>query len=117
MVFGLKTVVRRTYLELNEPGLLSNGVPRLYLYSKADKLVDWREVEAHARSAEERGASGKTELVRFETSEHVAHIREDAEKYWDAVRVCWENRRRLNMNGVGKESRAQWAKMTSSCQP
>ena len=94
-VLGRKTAIRRTYFELNELGLLPNGVPRLYLYSKADKLVDWQEVEAHARNAEENGASGKTELVRFERSEHVAHIREDAKKYWDAVRVCWENRKRV----------------------
>jgi len=92
-VLRRKTVVRRTYFELNEPGLLPNGIPRLYLYSKADKMVDWREVEAHARNAEESGASGKAELVRFERSEHVAHIREDAGKYWNAVRVCWESRK------------------------
>jgi len=101
-VLRRKTVVQRTYMELNEEGLLPNGVPRLYLYSRADKVIDWKEVEAHARNAEENGASGKTELVKFEKSEHVAHVREDAEKYWDAVRVCWESRKVFNMNGVVK---------------
>lgn len=101
-VLRRKSVVRRTYFGLNEPRLLPNGVPRLYLYSKADTMVDWREVEAHARNAEENGASGKTELVKFEKSEHVAHVREDAEKYWDAVRMCWKSRKSLNMNGAGK---------------
>lgn len=97
-----KSIVRRTYLGLNEPALLPSGVPRLYLYSKADKMVDWREVEEHARSAEECGASGRTELVRFERSEHVSHVREDAVRYWDAVRKCWEDRKSPDMNGAGK---------------
>lgn len=91
-----KSIVRRTYIGFNEKGLLPDGVPRLYIYSLADKMVDWREVEAHARLAEKNGvvAPGKVELCRFEGSEHVAHIREDAGKYWRAVGRVWEMRKR-----------------------
>jgi hypothetical protein len=92
-MLGRKSIVRRTYLALTEKGLLPAGVPRLYLYSLADKMVDWKEIEAHARMAEENGASGKIELVRFENSEHVAHVREDAGRYWRSVQRAWEERK------------------------
>lgn len=92
-MLGRKSIVRRTYMALTEKGLLPAGVPRLYLYSLADKMVDWKEIEAHARMAEENGASGKIELVRFERSEHVAHVREDAGRYWRSVQRAWEERK------------------------
>jgi hypothetical protein len=97
-LLGRKSIVRRTYLGMNEKGVLPEGVPRLYIYSLADSMVDWKEVEAHARVAEEDegiSGSGKVELCRFEGSEHVAHLREDAGKYWDAVQRRWEGRKKV----------------------
>lgn len=82
---GRKSVVRRMYLALNQKGLLPPSARRLYLYSLSDKLVDWREVEAHARTAEESGVAAEVTMVRFEKSAHVAHIREDPDKYWGAI--------------------------------
>ena len=82
---GRKSIVRRMYMGLNEKGVLPPRVPRLYLYSLSDTLVDWREVEAHARAAEEASVAGDVTTVRFEKSAHVAHVREDPDKYWGAV--------------------------------
>jgi len=82
---GQKSVVRRMYLALNQKGVLPPSVRRLYLYSLSDQLVDWREVEAHARTAEESGVAAEVTMVRFEKSAHVAHIKEDPGKYWGAI--------------------------------
>jgi hypothetical protein len=74
--------------ELNDPGIFNNVVPRVYLYSKADQMVDWTEVEDHADQAASKGWS--VEKVRFEKSPHVGHILEDGERYWGAVMNAWE---------------------------
>ncbi|KAK4108607.1 hypothetical protein N656DRAFT_717859 [Canariomyces notabilis] len=63
-------------------------VRRTYVYSEGDKLVDWRDVEAHAREAEGKGFVVRRE--RFEGSEHVAHMRKEPERYWWVVKETWE---------------------------
>jgi hypothetical protein len=79
--------------ELNDPEIFDNGVPRVYLYSKADQMVDWTEVEDHADQAVGKGWG--VERVRFEKSSHVGHILEDGERYWGAVMRGWEKGRGL----------------------
>ncbi|KAL1745990.1 hypothetical protein HDZ31DRAFT_73219 [Schizophyllum fasciatum] len=71
---------------------------RLYIYSKTDELVGWREVAEHVALVRlERGAGAKAEhgaaadvreLV-FEDSPHVAHARTDPARYWTAVKALW----------------------------
>ena len=58
-------------------------VPRLYLHSKADRLVAAEDVAAHAAKIEAR-----VPVVRevWEVAEHVALPLEDSERYWSAVR-------------------------------
>lgn len=74
--------------ELNDPEIFDARTPRVYLYSKADQMVDWTEVEDHANQAVEKGWSA--EKVRFMASPHVGHILEDGERYWGAVMDAWE---------------------------
>jgi hypothetical protein len=74
--------------ELNDTAIFKNTAPRVYLYSKADQMVDWVEVEDHAAHAASKGWS--VERVRFEKSPHVGHILEDGERYWGAVMKAWE---------------------------
>jgi len=62
--------------------------PRLYLFSRKDKLIPWRDVTHHAGIAKERGMDVYCEL--FEESEHVAHIRVEPERYWTSVQKVWE---------------------------
>ncbi|KAI1506439.1 hypothetical protein F5X99DRAFT_2970 [Biscogniauxia marginata] len=61
---------------------------RSYIYGKADALVDWRHIEAHAKAAMEKGFSVREE--RFDQSPHVSHMRYDSERYWKIVTDTWE---------------------------
>ncbi|KAG1736528.1 hypothetical protein EDB19DRAFT_1896032 [Suillus lakei] len=61
--------------------------PRLYLFSRKDKLIPWQDVMQHAETAKERGIDARCEL--FEESEHVAHIRIEPERYWASVNEIW----------------------------
>jgi Eukaryotic protein of unknown function (DUF829) len=90
-VLGAESIVQQSYREMNDGGIFDMDTPRLYLYSKSDEMVNWRHVEAHAEIARKKG-DVRVECVRFEKSGHVNHVREDGEKYWDAVRRCWEAR-------------------------
>ncbi|KAB8216101.1 hypothetical protein BDV33DRAFT_179569 [Aspergillus novoparasiticus] len=61
------------------------GKPRrCYIYSDADELVDWRDVERHADEAEARGWVVTRE--KFLGSPHVSHMRADPERYWGIVK-------------------------------
>jgi hypothetical protein len=61
--------------------------PFLYIYSKADKSVPYRHIQPHTEVAESEGQD-VTRLV-FDSSEHVAHMRSDPERYWGGVKACW----------------------------
>ncbi|KAF2267502.1 DUF829-domain-containing protein [Lojkania enalia] len=87
VVFRFENVVQRLRAGLNDTNLFPLQASRLYVYSKADKMVWWQDIEAHATTAETLGWEVKR--VRFEKSPHAAHILEDAEKYWDAVKSLW----------------------------
>lgn len=59
-------------------------IRRAYIYSPADLLTDYRDVEAHAAEAETKGFS--VALEKYENSAHVAHLRKDESRYWDIVK-------------------------------
>lgn len=67
-----------------------DGVSRLFLYSRTDPLIPAEAVEAHARLLEARGT--QVELVRFDGTGHVNHIRGQANqvRYWRAVQDAWQ---------------------------
>lgn len=56
---------------------------RCYVYSDADDLVHWRDVERHATAAESAGWAVQRE--KFLGSAHVAHMKADPERYWGIV--------------------------------
>ncbi|KAL4915779.1 hypothetical protein BDW62DRAFT_203375 [Aspergillus aurantiobrunneus] len=62
---------------------------RCYIYSDADELVDWKDVEKHASDAESKGFLVRR--VKFLGSEHVAHMKADPERYWNTVKPCLLN--------------------------
>ncbi|QRW05751.1 indole-diterpene biosynthesis protein PaxU [Ceratobasidium sp. AG-Ba] len=87
-------VFEQMHAGLHDPKLLSQNVPRTYLYSDVDELVQMESVEAHANEA--KGllqASGVdpalVRLVKFEGSKHVSHVRQDPQRYWAAVVDTW----------------------------
>ncbi|PLB45230.1 putative indole-diterpene biosynthesis protein PaxU [Aspergillus steynii IBT 23096] len=57
--------------------------PRYYIYSDADELVNWMDIEAHAAEAESKGWTVRRE--KFDGSPHVSHMRADPERYWGVV--------------------------------
>ena len=77
---------------LNDTSLFDVRTPRVYLYSKADVMVGYEEVEEHAGLASAKGWD--VEKVRFENSAHAGHIREDDVKYWNAVMEAWNRGQR-----------------------
>ena len=63
-------------------------VRRVYIYSPADELTDWKDVEAHAAEAKSKGCS--VALEKYERSAHVSHMRKDENRYWEIVRKTIE---------------------------
>ncbi|KAF7317168.1 hypothetical protein HMN09_00451700 [Mycena chlorophos] len=63
--------------------------PRLYLYSMADAMVPWQDVDAHYAVCERAGMDVRR--VKFAASPHVAHARVYPEEYWGAVKSVWEH--------------------------
>lgn len=82
-------LVTRTRKVLNDREVVDGRVRRLYVYSKGDELVDWRDVEDHAVEAKGRGWSVEKERFGMESG-HVGHMIVDRQRYWGAVRRAWE---------------------------
>ncbi|KAI1320872.1 DUF829-domain-containing protein [Xylariaceae sp. FL0255] len=61
---------------------------RLYMYSKEDDLIYWKDLEAAAATAKSKGYT--TVLERFEGSPHVGHMRHHPERYWGVIMQCWK---------------------------
>ncbi|PHH60362.1 hypothetical protein CDD81_1800 [Ophiocordyceps australis] len=70
-----------------DAGFASTQTLRLYLYSKTDDLVPWRDVELHMAQSATRGWQTRRHL--FEGSGHVAHMRLSSHQYWAAVQRAW----------------------------
>ncbi|CAI6098876.1 hypothetical protein V2G26_001983 [Clonostachys chloroleuca] len=60
----------------------------LYLYSKEDDLVGYKDVEKHAAEARQRGWQAETEM--FNGSPHVMHMRQFPDQYWKAISTSWD---------------------------
>ncbi|KAG2347453.1 hypothetical protein BDR05DRAFT_987514 [Suillus weaverae] len=91
LLFGKQmNMLENLQIEMWNPRILSwmgLHTPRLYLFSRKDKLVSWQEVTRHAETAKERGMDVRCEL--FEDSAHVAHARVEPERYWSSVQEVW----------------------------
>ncbi|RAH62076.1 indole-diterpene biosynthesis protein PaxU [Aspergillus piperis CBS 112811] len=89
-VFGSEDGVSKGRRFLNDKSVVGEGVRRCYVYSEGDGLVDWRDVEEHAREAERVfGDDDGGVVVRREKwgrgSGHVEHMRVDGGRYWRVV--------------------------------
>jgi Eukaryotic protein of unknown function (DUF829) len=73
--------------EINNADFISKDVLRIYLYSVVDEMVPWEDVEEHSKEARELGWD--VNMVKFQGSEHCAHIREDEQKYWSSITDVW----------------------------
>jgi hypothetical protein len=72
---------------LNDPAFFPKGAGRVYFCSDGDELVLIGDVEAHCAAAKDAGHVA--DVVRFGSSGHVAHVREDAGRYWGSIWESW----------------------------
>lgn len=95
-VFHIENAIDKLRRVLNEPRVLSLKTKRCYVYSRADKLVKWTDVEEHIDEAARQGY----DVIRkeFHGSEHVSHMRMDKVKYWSVLESI--------MSPVGGEANA-----------
>ena len=87
LIFNTTNVVNTARQDLNDPNFLANNIPRLYFYSEADKMVNWKDIEDHAESAKELG--WPIEMVKFNGTEHVHHMRNAEDTYWNSISQIW----------------------------
>lgn len=86
-VFRIDNVGEVIARDLNDPALMPK-IPRCYLYSREDSIVDWQAVEHHAGDAKK--LDWPVHTVKFEGTKHVAHVIGNEQKYWDTVIRLWQ---------------------------
>jgi hypothetical protein len=89
-IFKNKSSLDYLKQSLQSPHLLpwmDRDSPRLYVFSRNDKLVPWKQVLDHADEAKASGLNVQIKL--FDKTPHVAHARVDPENYWAAVEKLW----------------------------
>ena len=90
LVFPRINPIAKIRKELNVPNILpwtDERTPREYLYSSTDRGVRSSAVEEHIAEAKEKGLAVREE--KFVGSSHVAHVRKDPTKYWNAIEAVW----------------------------
>ncbi|KAE9573442.1 hypothetical protein CGMCC3_g10261 [Colletotrichum fructicola] len=85
-------VISQTRQALNDESLWPvTSAPRTYVFSEADDLIGWEDIEDHAwESAELLGLDSM--LLRFRETGHCNHARGNEDEYWTAVMKTWEAR-------------------------
>ncbi|TVY43093.1 Transmembrane protein [Lachnellula subtilissima] len=87
LLLGKEDLVEAARRALNDKTLLDLDTPRLYIYSVADDMVAWQDVEEHAKDAKRLGYT--VYMEKYQDSGHAAHMLVDAERYWGAVDRLW----------------------------
>ncbi|KAH0431560.1 hypothetical protein CcaCcLH18_07043 [Colletotrichum camelliae] len=85
-------VISQTRKALNDESLWAvTSAPRTYVFSEADDLIGWEDIEDHAwESAQLLGLDSM--LLRFRETGHCNHARGNEDEYWTAVMRTWEAR-------------------------
>ncbi|EHK24323.1 uncharacterized protein TRIVIDRAFT_189679 [Trichoderma virens Gv29-8] len=85
---GLMRSVKHLRAHLNDTAVLGTA-RRLYLYSKADQVVRWEDVEAHIENARTQ-RSLRAQGVAFHGSPHCALVRDHSHEYWQTIASHWD---------------------------
>lgn len=88
-VQGLEHPIKTYAALMNRQELFPKNVPRAYIYSREDAMVQWRDVEDHMAKAKGLGYKVRGEM--FEGSQHVSHMPTDSKRYWDIVQSVWSS--------------------------
>ena len=94
---GWMSSVRDLRKQLNDPQVFGASAARLYLYSTADRIVKWEDVESHQREAKSLLGCA-VEGIAFTDSPHCALVRDHADQYWAEIKTFWTKRRSKEPN-------------------
>jgi hypothetical protein len=72
---------------MNDKSFVAPTSSRLYLYSKADDIIGWQDIEKH--TAEARNLGYKSDLKLFDGTPHVGHLMRYPGEYWRAIKSSW----------------------------
>ncbi|KAJ5770619.1 uncharacterized protein N7511_002670 [Penicillium nucicola] len=73
---------------MNDKSITSTDSHRLYLYSKEDEIIGWKDLEENVAGVKALG--WPVDLEMFEGSSHVGHMRMHPEQYWSKVLGAWK---------------------------
>jgi hypothetical protein len=73
---------------MNDTAITTLDSSRLYLYSKEDEIIGWRDLEENVAQVKTLGYEFEMEM--FEGSPHVGHMRLHPELYWNRILECWK---------------------------
>lgn len=71
----------------NDEKFAVKSAQRLYMYSKEDALIGYKDIEEHAEEAKKLGYVTHTKV--FKGSGHVEHMRMHTDEYWAAIEASW----------------------------
>lgn len=87
LLFNMLDGVAQGRIDLNDPDIFDLRVPRLYIYSEGDEIVNWNDVEEHASEAKSLGYQVICE--NFVNSSHASHLLADSPRYWSSIQRLW----------------------------
>ena len=90
--------VHKVWRTLNDPkGAFLRDIPRTYIFSDADDVIDDKDVKRHANEAikalEALGSTRAAENIRCEEfvgTAHVNHMLKNSDRYWKIVQETWK---------------------------
>lgn len=94
---GIISSVKDLRRDLNDSTLLGSQVRRLYLYSAADRVVNFEDVQSHMEAARE--LNYQVESVLFKNAQHCSLIMEDEAKYWGVIERFWQGESLSDLEG------------------
>lgn len=74
---------------LNDAGLVDRGAVRAFVYSREDLAIDWRDVEAFAGVAAQRGYRVEKKLVEDAQHAQLFRGRGGEKDYWGFIERVW----------------------------
>ncbi|PYI20189.1 hypothetical protein BO99DRAFT_402010 [Aspergillus violaceofuscus CBS 115571] len=90
---GWMSSVRGLRAQLNDPATFGKMAPRLYLYSTADSMVRWEDVESHQReAAADLEKCFTVKGIAFSDSPHCALVKDHSDRYWTEIKSFGEER-------------------------
>jgi hypothetical protein len=73
---------------MTDKSITSTDTHRLYLYSKEDEIIGWKDLEENV--ARVKALGWPVDLEMFEGSPHVGHMRLHPEQYWNKISNAWK---------------------------